>query len=275
MAQFTPEPIDECQRSMNRGAVEYKKGNYIEALQYFIKAQSLVDKNNYKKLFNIKNIMGICYGYLSNYGEALNVYSEAMEIAEEHHLLEDQVNVMCNIGILYSLEKDYKSAITIYKEAFKIANAINSDYSKTLLAVNISDVYNHLGNYKQAQFYLKSVENLKKEKQFEQLYNINYAESLLIQGKVNGAHEIMRQLEGKIPANLACYICVVELLSKIFDAKNNNAVAISYAQKGFDNATDMSDKLKLYNQLSSLYSKKREYDKALKYKDRFDQQGAF
>jgi len=124
-----------------------------------------------------------------------------------------------------------------------------------------------LGNYKQAQFYLKSVENLKKEKQFEQLYNINYAESLLIQGKVNEAHEIMRQLEGKSPANLACYICVVELLSKIFDAKNNNAVAISYAQKGLDNATDMSDKLKLYNQLSSLYSKKREYDKALKYKD--------
>jgi len=267
VAQDKPASSNEGEALLRIGVLEYNKGNYIKALEHFTKAEVLIDKNDHKKLFTVVNTIGICYGYLSNYGEALSTYSKAMKIAEDNNLVEDQVNVMCNIGILYSLENDYKSAINTYEKAIKTANTIDSNYSKTLLAVNISDVYNKLSDYKKAQFYLKSVEKLKKTKQFEQLWKINYAESLLIEGKVHESYTIMKKLELTSPVDLACNICVIELLSKIYNAKNNINMAIAYANKAVIRATNKTDKLSLYNQLSGLYSKKKEYDKALKYKD--------
>jgi len=259
--------MDDSEKLIRSGVVQYNKGNYIKTIEFLTKAVVLIDKNDPKKLFTVKNTIGICYGYLSNYGEALSTYSEAMKIAEDNNLIEDQINVMCNIGILYSLEYDFKSAIDIYEKAITTANKIDSNYSKTLLAVNISDVYNQLGDYKKAQFYLNSVKKLKKTKQFDQLWNINYAESLLIQGKVAESYRIMKQLELTNPVDLSCSICVIELLSKIYDAKNDINMAIAYANKGIAKATDKSDKLNLYNHLSLLYAKKKEFDKALKYKD--------
>ena len=259
--------MDDSEKLIRAGVVQYNKGNYIKTIEFLTKAVVLIDRNDPKKLFTVKNTIGICYGYLSNYGEALSTYSEAMKIAEENNLVEDQINVMCNIGILYSLEYDFKSAINIYEKAITTANKIDSNYSKTLIAVNISDVYNQLGDYKKAQFYLNSVKQLKKTKQFDQLWNINYAESLLIQGKVADSYRIMKQLELTNPVDLSCSICVIELLSKIYDAKNDINMAIAYANKGIAKATDKSDKLNLYNHLSLLYAKKKEFDKALKYKD--------
>ncbi|MNK23663.1 photosystem I assembly protein Ycf3 [compost metagenome] len=258
----------EGDRLIQNGSIEYMKGNYIGALEYYTKAELLIDQHEYKKLFTVKNTIGICYGYLSNYGEALSIYSEALKIAEDNKLIEDQINVMCNIGILYSSEYDYKSAISMYEKAMIVAYSINSDYSKTLLAINISDIYNKLGDYKKAQFYLKSVETLKKSERFEQFYKINYAESFLIEGKVSEAYQIMKQLEKDVNRDdLACYICLVELLSKIYSKQDNNDTAIAYANRGVHNATNVNDKINLYNHLSALYTKKRQYDTALKYKD--------
>lgn len=270
-AAFSQDKVNtsnEGDKLIKKGSIEYMKGNYIGALEYFTKAELLIDEHDYKKRFTVKNTIGICYGYLSNYGEALSIYGEALKIAEDNKLIEDQVNVMCNIGILYSSEHDYKSAINIYEKAMVVAYSINSDYSKTLLAINISDIYNKLGDYKKAQFYLKSVETLKKSERFEQIYKINYAESLLIEGKVSEAYQIMKNLERDVNRDdLACYICLVELISKIYGKQNNNDMAIAYANKGVHNATDISDKIDLYDHLSLLYSKKKQYDKALKYKD--------
>jgi len=258
---------EESQLLIKSGVKEYTKGNYIKSLEYFIKVEPLIDKTDYKMRFKIKNTIGICYYYLSNYGEALSIYTEVLKFAEDHDLAEEQVNVMCNIGLLYSAEYDYHSAIGIYEKAFKRAQSINSIPAKTLLAVNIADAYNKLGNYKKAQDYLKSVEQLEMNVQTGQLWKINYAESLLIEGKTGEAHDIMRALEKNNPVDLACNICVMELLSKIYEAKNKIDIAIAYANKGVLDATNKTDKLKLYNQLSLLYSKKKEYDKALQYKD--------
>lgn len=260
----------QCDNLINKGISKTDAGKFPEALTIFIKAEDAAQKNMWhEQLFLAKNNIGLTYDKLSNYGEALSYYHEALRIAEDYGLHSDIPIILSNIGVTYGNEKDYKTSLEYYQRAYDLARSRHSEQLMAYLAVNISDIYNHYGDYKEARRYLKEVQELPDIKKLQQVWTVNYAETFVIEGKVEEARQMMEKLFIAVDKNGAndCYTCVVELLSKIYDKQNKRDLAISFAKKGLQNTTQLKDKIELYNKVSNLYLKNADSNTALLYKD--------
>lgn len=255
-----------CIKLIEKGKEEIRQQNYTVALESLTNAEILAEKQNLKEEFyNIKINIGLIYAALSNYGEALGYYQEALNLAKESGEEDKLSKILTNIGLLYYGEKNYTTALEYFKKAYDTANTKEANYTRPRIAVNISDVYNMLGQYKEAQKYLLEVKDIPASKETTQMWKINYAESLFIEGNVA---QVQKQVEELLKdVENSCYVCVAELLSKIYSSQNKKDLAISYLKKGLQSTSEMNNKIDLFNQLSELYFEKREYVLSKHYKD--------
>ncbi|MNK08478.1 Tetratricopeptide repeat protein [compost metagenome] len=253
------------------GEKAYKEGNNSEAIKNFTKAEFIAQKNNLIRhdivaKFNI----GKVYSQISNFGEALKYYLQALNIANKHVELKDvRLTILSNIGGLYENEKDYESALKYLKKAYTEAEEIKSSYNSFLSGINISDIYNHMDNYKEARVYLNEIKGISVSKELELVWYVNYAESFFVEGRIDKAQKIMEDVLKSVDSKneKSCYLCVVNLLSKIYEKKNKLDKAIYYAKIGLENSHSIGDSIESYEMLSQLYFKKKDYDNAFKYKN--------
>lgn len=259
----------ECQSLIDKGNQAKEIGNYTKALEYYSEAEILAENGQWKQeLFDIKNNIGVMYANLSNYWEARGYYQQALEIARLDPK-DNLVMVLNNIANSYSYEKDYKNALKYFKSAYNIPKEANSDFSKTYLAINIADTYNRLGNFIEARKYLLHVKEFEKPKKVEEVWSVNYAETFFIEGKIDEAEKMMLTLLEEMgdKKDNDSYIFIAELLSKIYEKKNNPEKAIIYAKLGLKQTYKMKGRISLYDQLSRLYYQTGQYSLASQYKD--------
>ena len=262
--------LEKCQRLYNEGKKAQRDNKFALALELLIKSEELAEKNMLnKKLISIKLEIGTTYSTLSNYGEALNYYKQALDLSNTTGLTDLKARVLTSIGNLYNKRQDYQNAIIYYKESYRLVNSSDAAYTGTITAINISDLYNKIGNYKEARKYLLDVKDITKSKQLQQFWYINFAESLLIEGRITEA----KNIAGKLLKNMdgeygdICNVCTAELLSKIYDKENDIANAILYASQALHNTDELNEKIKFYNQLSELYYKNNQYNQSKMFKD--------
>jgi tetratricopeptide (TPR) repeat protein len=270
-SQNTTATEKECTAIQKKGLEELEKGNNIKALEYFTKAEVLANKENLKKnLFWIKNNTGLVYTNLSNYGEALGYYNEALNLIKDSvNAIKERSSVLNNIGVIYVFEKDYETALDYFKQAYPLPDEKKHGYVKRMLGINLAECYNKLGNFREARKYLEEVAHIPESVYDGQLWKVNYAETLVVEGKLAEAEKMMLALadDPEIKSTDGCYECVVELLSKIYDRQDRIALAIEYAKKGLENLPEIEARVKFYNQLSVLYFKNKEYNNYKKYND--------
>jgi tetratricopeptide (TPR) repeat protein len=260
----------ECEVLIDKADKAWESTNYSKALEYYTKAEVIADKYKLKdQLFFIKRGMGIVYSEYSNFGEALGYYKKALTIAEELKSDEKVLRILNNIGLLYSREKNYTNALMAFKRAYALTTPKTPGDQKTALAINISDLYNKQGNYKEARRYLDEVKDISKSWRYAQLWTINYAETYKVEGNLAKAQAILEKLikEAGIKNENTCYVCIAELLAKIYGEQNRPDDAIKYAKIGLDNAVRVPEKIDLYNLASQLYFNKKDYVTAFQYKD--------
>lgn len=265
------EKAEECNRLLNKGVTEFNDSNYSEALENFIKAEFIAEKEQFSRydLF-AKYHIGMIYMNTTNFGDALQYFMEALAIAKEQpgaFYEESAFTIVNSIALLYFTEKDYDMALEYYKPAY--LNAIKKKSNgAVLLAVNISDLYNKLGNYKEARKYLMETKKFPKSDKYELGWQINYAETLLLEGRLDEAKKIMNEL--LITANNSdekCYGCVAALLSRVYTRLNKPESAISFAKMALENTAELHERMELYNKLSMLYFREKDFSSAFKYKD--------
>lgn len=261
LASTVEKDLAECEQLFAKGQESRAAQNYIQALEFYTKAEVLAERLKLKdKLYDIKTSIGIVYHMLSNYGEALGAYQEALDLAEKSGSEEKIVKILNNIGLLYHYEKDYKNAIVYYNKAYKYEG-----YTKYCIAVNMADAYNNLGDYAKGRKYLLEVEKMPAELYLVQMWKINYAEGLFLEGNIDKARLIVEKQLTDIKLN--CYYCAVELLVRIYAAQGNVDKAIYFAKKGLQNEEVLLERSKLYNHLFKLYLKKKDYETSILYKD--------
>jgi tetratricopeptide (TPR) repeat protein len=270
-AQTEPvsEAKTECKELLAKGTAAYLRGEDVEALEYFTKMETLAIKYQLKnELCYAKTNIGNIYSIFSNYGEALGYYKEALALAQSNTGLTEQVpSILSNIGLIYYTEKDYKTALEYYKQAYTTTKVASGD-TRTVFAINLADLYNKTGDYTNAKKYLKEVEKLPKSDISQTAWKIKYAESLFLEGRINEAQMIVERMHGSIDANnVDCFILSTELLSKIYEKQHKTALAISYARQAVDKTYELTDRIEVYGQLTDLYTQKKDYETALKYKD--------
>ncbi|MNK36157.1 Tetratricopeptide repeat protein [compost metagenome] len=253
------------------GEKAFKARDYSEAMKNFTKAEFIAEKNNMQEhnlvaKFNIAKI----YGSLSNFGESLKYYLKALDIAnKDPELREKGLTALFNIGGLYVQEKDYLTALKYYKRIYKEAKEIKSSYNIFISGLNISSISNEFGAYKQARIYLDEIKDIDASKENKLIWHVNYAETFLIEGRVDKAEKIMEEVFSTLDTKdeKTCYLCVLSLLSKIYEERKQFNKAIYYAKTGLENSHTIADNIDWYDMLSNLYFKNKDYNNAFKYKN--------
>jgi tetratricopeptide (TPR) repeat protein len=151
---------------VNIGNVDYFKGNYETALEYYEKAAGLIDGRGEGFAYGsgapadiplaarISNDMGVVYLKLGRFDRALELIGRGLELRSRHFSPDHPAAASSynNLGNLYLDMEEYEKALEYFGRALKIRRACyGASHPSTMTSVNdIGDVYLELGEYEKA-----------------------------------------------------------------------------------------------------------------------------
>jgi len=247
------------------------KKEHTKSLALLVETEAITRKNKwYEQNFRATLNIGSNYYLLSDYGEALQYYLQAYEIALEHLDSRQEMTVLNNIGILYFQEEERVQAKKYFYKAYQKAKQVEDEVKVGYYAVNLALVSNKMKEVDSAQFYIQEALPLLNDTPKVLLQaKMAQAEMFLLKKQYNRSEKIalnlLPELEGVSQIENKVFILLV--LARINEAGNKVNKALSYtiqarnAQKGFENRTEV------YNYLSELYGKTGDFEKAIAYKD--------
>lgn len=74
---------------------------------------------------------------IGEYSEAMNYYIDAMKLADKQNNSDIYASAFCNIGIICAMFNDFESASYHFNKSFNIANQINNKKISSICAVNL------------------------------------------------------------------------------------------------------------------------------------------
>ncbi|MCD4817610.1 MAG: tetratricopeptide repeat protein [Candidatus Cloacimonetes bacterium] len=216
------------------GTINTRLGNYQEALQANFRALTIEeDFGNKRGIAKNFNNIGIIYKYLGNYEKALEYNFKALPILKEIGSKLGESTSYNNIGIIYKIKHDYDKAFEYYFLSLKINKQINDRNG-------MANAYNNIGIcYQNLEMIDKSIEYFQKGLQIRKELNdergisvltINLAENYVILGN----YELALQ-EALLALEIAKRIKMKPIMKNC------------------------------YHQLSSIYSKIKDFEKATFY----------
>jgi len=138
--------VDEAERLYNKmGALYYQTGNYKQAINYFNKTISRLNKArpDYREVFiQYKINLGAVYFKLKEYEQAMAIYKELLPFNSSN-----QASILHNMGVIYLETGDYDKALH---------TLLPLSYNHQLKLTDLARLYINLQQYDSAKFYLDS-----------------------------------------------------------------------------------------------------------------------
>lgn len=272
LTTFAQNPADECEILFEQGQQAANKKEYSEALEYFTRGEMLAQKNDlYEKVYFAKNYIGIIYYNLYDYGEALNYYLDAYTFALKYLGYMQEVATLNNIAILYGDDEQYEKSKEYLLKAYTIVKKENDSLRIGHYAINLGILGARANNYAEAKDFLYEALdyvsdsevnlNLKAWSVLSEVYVHleEYEEAKKIIDKI---YDDVEQLSEK-----DIYITVLLQLSKYYYHKKDFDKAILMCQKAMTHNSWIKHKVSLYEQLFKISNQKRDFVKAIAYKD--------
>jgi signal transduction histidine kinase len=226
----------QARATTNLGAIQALKGNYSNALQFYLDCLTIWEKiNNQQGIMLSKNNIAQIYGYLKKTELEYQFLKEAEQIALNNGYLDDLGLIKLNLSIYYANKGDYRNALNEQSAA----NELNLKRNKLS---NASLGYSNAGAY---LFYLKKIDSA----------ILYYRRSESIGLKINDKKAIALS-----SGNIA----------EAFENKGYTDSAIFYYNRAISlsQANGLKDILLFsYDQLALIYRKKGDYNKAFQYTD--------
>jgi len=269
---FAQNPADECEDLFEQGKQAANKKEYSEALEYFTRGEILAQKHNlYEKVYFAKNYMGIIYYNLYNYSEALNYYLEAYTFALKHLGYVQEVATLNNIAILYGDDEQYEKSKEYLLKAYTIVKKENDSLRIGHYAINLGILGARANNYAEAKDFLYEALDYVSDSEV----NLNLkAWSVLSEVYVHlNKYEEAKQVIDKIYDDVEqlpekdIYITDLLQLSKYYYYKKDFDRAILMCQKVMAYDSWINYKISLYEQLFRINNEKKDFVKAIAYKD--------
>ncbi len=140
------------------GVILYRRGDLEEALEQFVEAIELV-KEQSKLRSEIDNSMGVIYWRLGKSELARASYEEDLAISRDRNDIEGIVRALNNLGILHCEAEDHDRALELYAEAMKLAERDEDHKLISILYSNIADSYKFKGDMSEARrFYERCIQ---------------------------------------------------------------------------------------------------------------------
>lgn len=244
---------------------------HTSSLALLIESETTAVRNGWvQQQFRALLNIGANYYLMSDYGEALNYYLRAYELAIEEADERNEMVVVNNIAILYFEDSNLEQALTYFTKAYSIAHRLNEKERIGFYAVNIALVSNRLHQLESANMYLEEAMPLIDENErVSTLAALAHAENLFLSGSLDHAQETAETLLSKLEGaeNKQNKVFLLNLLSRLEEKKKNISQAITYAIEATKVYNEADKKEDAFNQLVHLYMLNDNPAQALHYKD--------
>tara|TARA_R100000935_G_scaffold1439_1_gene4541 strand:- start:97320 stop:98954 length:1635 start_codon:yes stop_codon:yes gene_type:complete len=244
---------------------------HTRSLELLVETQTIAQKKEWHEQdFRATLNIGSNYYLLSDYGEALQYYLQAYEIAIAHLGSRQEMTVLNNIGILYFQEEERTQAKEYFYKAYQKAKQVKDEVKVGYYAVNLALVSNKMEEVDSSHYYIQEALPLLKDTPNVLLQGkMAQAEMYFLKGQYNKAESIalniLPELQGVSQVENKVFILLV--LAQINEAQNLTEKALTYTiearntQLGFENRTEV------YDYLAELHGKTGDFEKAIAYKD--------
>ncbi len=140
------------------GTCEEMRGNYKNALLYFLNAERFFkSQNNKPKLTTCYNGMGIVYWYQGFFDKAIDYYKKNITISLQINDKNSLATCYGNIAIIFDEKKDLENSLLYYNKSLLIFEQENNLYNMAACYDNMSLIFSQKEDFKQAlNFNLKS-----------------------------------------------------------------------------------------------------------------------
>ena len=261
----------QCDGVIEKGIILLNKNQNYRSLEILTQARAIAKKNNWaKQEFLALNNIGANYYMLLEYGEALNNYSAAYSIAIQKLEPEDEMIVLNNIAAIYIEEKKNDKANEYYKKAYTIAKENNNTFKTGLYALNLGNLACEMNDATLGRAYFnEAIPLLASKPKVLILAKIGIGICDIYQGKPakgrKSAEELLKRtkdLEYNETGNL-----LLRNISHSYFKENNYEKALAYAAKLIKKNPNLRTKLDIFELITDIHYKKKDYRSALQYKD--------
>ncbi|MBA2611586.1 MAG: tetratricopeptide repeat protein [Bacteroidetes bacterium] len=128
--------------------------NFTKALEFFLKAIPLIEKNDNINRSKVYGNLGLVYNELKNYDKALYYFFEALKIQQAAGNQLKIADIYTNLGVCFSSQGHFQKSLDYLFRAAPIYEATNNEFYSEIAYTNIGDNYIRLKKYKEAAEYL-------------------------------------------------------------------------------------------------------------------------
>jgi len=144
-----------CDSLISEGIKAYYQNEYVKALELLTEARELAIKNKWdEQLYDSTFNIGNSYYAMLDYGEALTYFLESYTVALKKMDSRDEIASLNNIANLYTKDKIYDKALEYYRKAYELAKDKNIISRKGLPVMNIGYIYNQINEPRKARPYI-------------------------------------------------------------------------------------------------------------------------
>lgn len=144
--------------SILSSAVEdiFKNEKYTSAILKLQHVKEVAQAQSFQKQhFLATNNIGVAYYQMLDYGNAIQYYLEAYQIAIESEDMNHEMSVLNNIAIVYASEENLEKAQEYFKKSFDIAQDIDNTNRISLYASNLAKINFELNKIQKAKAYIE------------------------------------------------------------------------------------------------------------------------
>jgi len=260
------------------GAVEFLKGNYKLAEEYYLKNLNInIETGDTASILNTYYNISLIHNSQGDYSKAIEYNYKILEIADK---VNDSTNLMLayqGLGIAYGNVSEVNNSLLYLKKAYQIALRKKLEYEQIGILIDLGNNYKQVRNYTMALYYENRAIALATKISDQRTLSVslsNKAATLLKMGKSLEAEDLLNQsilISKKIDftnGTLESYIT----LSQIYFLRNDfekskyfaySVLAISKLTGGID------DEKNAYRSLYSIYKKQNKNDSSLFYFEKY------
>lgn len=214
------------------GNVFFRLGDFDKALNLFENAVEIAEKTNDVTLQGrAVGNIGSIYLYYADYDKALDYYNKSLILLEGTDRKIEYANVLGNVGNVYVYRSEYSEGLKYLKKSLHILEEMGSLYESARTLANIGILYFNIEDYKHALEYL--------EKAFR-MFDFTWGDPM--------------------------YAIICTNLANTYLNLNNNELALRYYEMALEFAETIGHKAEMATIMGNIgfaYSKTGNYDKAL------------
>lgn len=213
--------------------IEKKFKNHSKSLEYYVLMSQIAKEIANMPAYVVAQIgIGINYYYLKKLDLSLDVFKNAIEIAEKYSYNDLIAEVYHHKAVLYQGLSQLEKTEERFLQALKLKEKRGSLFSQSVTIASLGTLYLEMINYQKAKEYLLNALSIRKKYKLQQFF-----------------------------------VDVCLDYAKYFILTKNYKVAIAIIQKAIakSNEDDNNNLAKAYGMLESINAEKANYDLALKY----------